>query len=241
MAEDRFDRSERKSHHLVLLAKNLTGWKNLSYLNSMAFLEGFYYNPRIDRKLLREHSEGLVALSACLGGAVSRAILGGGMDKAIEVAREYDDILGPRQLLPRDPGQRAARAGDGQRRHPGDRQADRHPHHRHQRLPLPRAQGCAGAAPWRSPDRPVWGPRRRRTALPVPVCRICSSRGRNKNGRPLRDGHRMQMSRYGHQTSWAFTLSTMLPKAAGSLTASSASTLRSISIAAFFMPAMNWL
>ncbi len=94
VAADRFDRSERKSHHLVLLAKNLTGWKNLSYLNSMAFLEGFYYNPRIDRKLLREHSEGLVALSACLGGAVSRAILGPGMDTALAVAREYDGILG---------------------------------------------------------------------------------------------------------------------------------------------------
>jgi len=94
VAEDRFDRSERKSHHLVLLAKNLTGWKNLSYLNSMAFLEGFYYNPRIDRKLLRGHSEGLVALSACLGGAVSRAILHSGMEKAEEVAREYDDIMG---------------------------------------------------------------------------------------------------------------------------------------------------
>ena len=60
----------------------------------MAFLEGFYYNPRIDRKLLREHSEGLVALSACLGGAVSRAILHSGMEKAEDVAREYDDIMG---------------------------------------------------------------------------------------------------------------------------------------------------
>ena len=94
VAEDRFDRSERKSHHLVLLAKNLAGWKNLSYLNSMAFLEGFYYNPRIDRKLLREHSEGLVALSACLGGAVSRAILYSGIPVAEQVAREYDDIMG---------------------------------------------------------------------------------------------------------------------------------------------------
>ena len=94
VAEDRLDRSERRSHHLVLLAKNLTGWKNLSYLNSMAFLEGFYYNPRIDRKLLRGHAEGLVALSACLGGAVSRAILHSGMEKAVEVAREYDDIMG---------------------------------------------------------------------------------------------------------------------------------------------------
>jgi DNA polymerase-3 subunit alpha len=94
VAEDRLDRTERRSHHLVLLAKNHTGWKNLSYLNSMAFLEGFYYHPRIDRKLLREHADGLVGLSACLGGAVSRAILYSSMDKAIEVAREYDDILG---------------------------------------------------------------------------------------------------------------------------------------------------
>ena len=94
VAQDRFDRSERKSHHLVLVAKDLVGWKNLSYLNSMAFLEGFYYNPRIDRKLLRERSQGLVALSACLGGAVSRAILYSGMETATEVAREYDDIMG---------------------------------------------------------------------------------------------------------------------------------------------------
>jgi len=94
VAQDRFDRSERKSHHLVLLAKNNAGWKNLSYLNSMAFLEGFYYNPRIDRKLLRERSDGLIGLSACLGGAVSRAILYSGMPAAEEVAREYDDILG---------------------------------------------------------------------------------------------------------------------------------------------------
>jgi DNA polymerase-3 subunit alpha len=94
VAEDRFDRSERRSHHLVLVAKDLVGWKNLTYLNSMGFLEGFYYNPRIDRKLLREHSEGLVALSACLGGAVSRAILHSGMEKAEDVAREYDSIMG---------------------------------------------------------------------------------------------------------------------------------------------------
>lgn len=94
VAEDRFDRSERRSHHLVLLAKNEVGWKNLTYLNSMAFLEGFYYNPRIDRKLLRGRSEGLVGLSACLGGAVSKAILHSGMEAATNIAREYDDILG---------------------------------------------------------------------------------------------------------------------------------------------------
>ncbi len=94
VAEDRLDRTERRSHHLVLLAKDLTGWKNLTYLNSMGFLEGFYYNPRIDRKLLREHSEGLVGLSACLGGAVARAIMYSGMPAAEQIAIEYDNILG---------------------------------------------------------------------------------------------------------------------------------------------------
>jgi DNA polymerase-3 subunit alpha len=94
VAEDRFDRSERRSHHLVLLAKNYVGWKNLSYLNSMGFLEGFYYNPRIDRKILRAHAEGLIGLSACLGGAVSRAILANDMAAAAQVAAEYDNILG---------------------------------------------------------------------------------------------------------------------------------------------------
>jgi len=94
VAEDRLDRTERRSHHLVLLAKDLTGWKNLTYLNSMGFLEGFYYNPRIDRKILRAHSEGLVGLSACLGGAVSRAIMYSGMPAAEQIALEYDNILG---------------------------------------------------------------------------------------------------------------------------------------------------
>ena len=74
VAPDRHDKTERKSNHLILLAKNNVGWKNLSYLNSMGYLEGFYYNPRIDKKLLREHSEGLIGLSACLGGEVAQTL-----------------------------------------------------------------------------------------------------------------------------------------------------------------------
>ncbi len=94
VAPDRLDKTERKSNHLILLAKDQVGWKNLSYLNSMGFLEGFYFNPRIDKKLLKEHSEGLVALSACLGGEVAQTITRKGPDAAIEVARQYDDIFG---------------------------------------------------------------------------------------------------------------------------------------------------
>jgi len=94
VAPNRLEKTERKSHHLVLLAKNNVGWKNLAYLNSMAYLEGFYYNPRIDKKLLRAHSEGLIAMSACLGGEVAQTIMRAGPGPAEAVAREYQDILG---------------------------------------------------------------------------------------------------------------------------------------------------
>ena len=75
VAPDRHDKTERRSNHLILLAKDNAGWKNLSYLNSMGYLEGFYYNPRIDKKLLREHSEGLIGLSACLGGEIAQTLM----------------------------------------------------------------------------------------------------------------------------------------------------------------------
>jgi DNA polymerase-3 subunit alpha len=94
VAPDRLEKSERKSHHLVLLAKDNVGWKNLAYLNSMAYLEGFYYCPRIDKKLLRAHREGLIGMSACLGGEVAQTILRAGPGAAEMVAREYEDILG---------------------------------------------------------------------------------------------------------------------------------------------------
>ncbi len=94
VAPDRHDKTERRSHHLILLAKNRVGWKNLSYLNSMGFLEGFYYSPRVDKKLLRERHEGLIASSACLGGEIANTLLRRGMDAAELIAREYEDIFG---------------------------------------------------------------------------------------------------------------------------------------------------
>jgi len=80
--------------HLVILAKNQTGYKNLIKLSSAGFLEGFYHRPRIDKQLLREHSEGLIALSACLKGEVNWYLLRGEPDKAVEVAVELNDIFG---------------------------------------------------------------------------------------------------------------------------------------------------
>ncbi len=92
---DRHDRNNRRSYHLTLLAKNEVGFRNLSYLNSMGYLEGFYYNPRIDKEILRAHSEGLVGMSACLGGEVAKTLLNQGVAKAEEVALGYKDIFAP--------------------------------------------------------------------------------------------------------------------------------------------------
>ena len=87
------DKTERKNYHLILLAKNMEGYKNLQYLNSMAFLEGFYYHPRIDKKLLKDHSKGLIGLSACLGGEVAQTLMREGYEKAKEKALEYKSLF----------------------------------------------------------------------------------------------------------------------------------------------------
>jgi len=84
-----------KRYHLVLLAKNNVGYKNLIKLVTAAHLEGFYYKPRIDKNLLRNHSEGLIGLSACLGGEVARALTAKNEDKAKKIALGYQEIFGP--------------------------------------------------------------------------------------------------------------------------------------------------
>ncbi len=86
--------SKGQNHfHLVLLVKNEVGYKNLCQLITKSYLEGFYYKPRIDKELLSQHSEGLVALSACLKGEVSDCLNLGYEDKAEEAAREYMSIF----------------------------------------------------------------------------------------------------------------------------------------------------
>ncbi|KUK37394.1 MAG: DNA polymerase III, alpha subunit, partial [Thermodesulfobacterium commune] len=93
----RFDKKVAKrgeaGHHLVLLAKDEVGYKNLIKLASKAYLEGFYYRPRIDKELLVKHHEGLIALSACLEGEIPKLILFNQIDKAIEVAKWYKDLF----------------------------------------------------------------------------------------------------------------------------------------------------
>lgn len=84
-----------KRYHLVLLVKDKKGYKNLVHLTSQAWLEGFYYKPRIDKELLKKHSQGLIALSACLQGEIPQAIINGRLDLAEKLALEYQTIFGP--------------------------------------------------------------------------------------------------------------------------------------------------
>ena len=116
----RFDknaaRGQKTGHHLVLLCKNMTGYRNLMYLVSKGFTEGFYNKPRIDMELLAEHTEGLIGLSACLAGRIPQLLLMGREDEARQAAEQYASLFAPgdfyielqnhgladqRQILPR--------------------------------------------------------------------------------------------------------------------------------------------
>jgi DNA polymerase-3 subunit alpha len=88
-------RQSDASFHLLLLAADLAGWRNLMKLSTLAYLEGFYYRPRIDRELLARHHEGLIATTACIGGEVPAALLRGDADRARRIAGEYLDLFGP--------------------------------------------------------------------------------------------------------------------------------------------------
>ncbi len=85
---------DEKRFHLILLAKNETGWKNLIKLVTLANLEGFYYKPRIDKELLAKHKEGLICLSACYSGEIARLILAKNFEEAENAARWYQETFG---------------------------------------------------------------------------------------------------------------------------------------------------
>jgi len=80
--------------HLVLLAKNNQGYKNLMKIVSIGFTEGFYYKPRIDFEILERYSEGLIALSACLSGDIPKALVNNDFERAKRVAKQYNDLFG---------------------------------------------------------------------------------------------------------------------------------------------------
>lgn len=91
---DKIHEFDTESRHLVLLCRNETGYRNLSCMVSQAYVEGFYIKPRIDLALLREHSEGLIGLSACLAGEIPKRILSGDYEGAKSYALEMQEILG---------------------------------------------------------------------------------------------------------------------------------------------------
>ncbi|MFZ2149709.1 MAG: DNA polymerase III subunit alpha [Minisyncoccia bacterium] len=85
---------DNKRYHLTLLAKNLQGYKNLMRLVTLANVEGYYYKPRMDKEILRKYSDGLIALSGCLGGELSRALANSDEPKAEEIIKEHQEIFG---------------------------------------------------------------------------------------------------------------------------------------------------
>ncbi len=91
---DKRGREDQSSYHLVLLAKNLQGYKNLIKLSSYAFIEGTYYKPRIDRELIEKYHENLICTSACLAGEVSRAIMAGNIEEAENTVKWYKNLFG---------------------------------------------------------------------------------------------------------------------------------------------------
>lgn len=99
MHEKSGSNTDDKYFHLILLAENDTGYKNLVYLVSRSNTEGFYYKPRIDFEILKQHHEGLICLSACIAGQVSRLILDGKLLEAEEVVLKYRDLFGDNYYL----------------------------------------------------------------------------------------------------------------------------------------------
>ena len=92
--EDRSGKEDRSGDHLVLLAKNKTGYHNLIKLVTLANMEGFYYKPRIDKPLLQQHSEGLIVTSACLGGEIPSLLNEGRIKEAEEALKWYLEVFG---------------------------------------------------------------------------------------------------------------------------------------------------
>lgn len=91
---DKRGQNDRSGHHLILLAKNLEGYKNLTKLVSLGYVEGFYYTPRIDKEILAKYSEGIIASTACLGGELPQTIMNQGEEQVESVIKEFTDIFG---------------------------------------------------------------------------------------------------------------------------------------------------
>ena len=99
----RFDREntggEDRYYHLVLLAENNVGYANLIKIVSAGFVEGYYYKPRVDKEILQQYHEGIIALSACLAGEIPRYLVRGMYDEGKKIALQYQEIFGKGNFL----------------------------------------------------------------------------------------------------------------------------------------------
>ncbi|CUU02140.1 DNA polymerase-3 subunit alpha [Armatimonadetes bacterium GBS] len=91
---DQRTKQDQNSFHLLTLAKDETGYRNLLKLSTIAHLEGFYYKPRVDKTILRQYAEGLIATSSCLAGEIPQALLQGDYERARQLTQEYIEIFG---------------------------------------------------------------------------------------------------------------------------------------------------
>lgn len=96
---DKDPQKDKQRYHLILLAMNNTGYQNIMRLSTIANLDGYYYYPRVDRELLEKYSEGVIALSACMGGELGSALKDGDMEKAESIAAWYKSVFGDRYYL----------------------------------------------------------------------------------------------------------------------------------------------
>lgn len=92
---DRVHGIDNDNHHLVLLCENMTGYQNLCYMVSQAYLDGFYGKPRVDHALLEQYHEGLIALSACLAGEIPQKLMQDDYEGALETAKWMAGVFGP--------------------------------------------------------------------------------------------------------------------------------------------------
>ena len=92
---DRVHGIDNDNHHLVLLCENMTGYQNLCYMVSQAYLDGFYGKPRVDHELLEQYHEGLIALSACLAGEIPQKLMQDDYEGALETAKWMAGVFGP--------------------------------------------------------------------------------------------------------------------------------------------------
>ena len=133
---DREGKADAQPYHLILLAKDWTGYRNLCRIVTDAHLDGYYYKPRIDRDYLAQHAEGLIGLSACLNGEIPRALEIEDWDRARRLAGDLRRHLRPGQLLPRAPGPRPAGAAAPERAAAPPRAGGRPAARRHERPAL---------------------------------------------------------------------------------------------------------